>query len=290
MEPTEMENSGTFTNHHGLKIFYRNWNSNNAPKGIVLIVHGLNSHSGYYQNFAKALNESDFEVFAIDLFGRGKSEGERYYISNYFDVLLDIDQLVAISKASYPALPLFLLGHSAGGVFASVYAIHHQYKFDGLISESLAFQIPVPNFAISLIKFLSHFIPHLKLIKLKNEDFSRDKFTVENMNNDPFIRNERQPIKTMQQLFLAAEYLRQEVSKIALPILVLHGTADHATKPSGSEYLVNYCSSTEKQLKLYEGHYHDLINDKYNGIVIRDIIRWLNIRTTHTGIALYSST
>ncbi len=66
--------------------------------------------------------------------------------------------------------------------------------------------------------------------------------------------------------------------QISLPLLVLHGTADKATNPGGSAYFIKNASSTDKQLKLYEGHYHDLLNDKYNGIIIKDIVRWLNER------------
>lgn len=271
------QTTSTFSNNKGQHIFYRNWRNGEA-KGIILIVHGLNSHSGYYQSFAMQLNENNFEVYAIDLAGRGQSEGERYYIGDYKDVVADIDRLVNIVKAAHPAVPVFLFGHSAGGVFASVYAAQRQDKLKGLISESFAFQVPAPGFAQAAIKFLSQIIPHTRLVRLNNEDFSRDKSIVDMMNNDPLLAKEKQPTRTMQQLFLAAEYLKKEIPAIKLPLLILHGTADKATKAGGSEYFMEHASSTDKQLKLYEGHYHDLLNDKYNGIVIKDVLRWLNER------------
>jgi acylglycerol lipase len=278
MESKIKQMESIFSNNKGQNIFYRSWIINGKPKGIVLIVHGLNSHSGYYQNFATQLNENNYEVYAIDLLGRGKSDGERYYISDYKEIIADIDLLLNIAKSTHPTVPIFLLGHSAGGVFASVYTVSHQTKLKGLISESFAFQVPAPGFALAVIKFLSHIIPHTRLVKLNNADFSRDKSIVERMNNDPLLANEKQPTKTMQQLLLAAEYLKKEMSEIRLPLLILHGTADKATEPSGSKYFMEHASSTDKQLKLYEGHYHDLLNDKYNGIIIKDIIRWLNER------------
>ncbi|MEI9946748.1 MAG: lysophospholipase [Chitinophagaceae bacterium] len=271
------QTTSTFSNNKGQNIFYRNW-KNGEPKGIVLIVHGLNSHSGYYENFALQLNENNFEVYAIDLAGRGRSDGERYYIGDYNDIVADIDHLLNTIKATHPAVPVFLLGHSAGSVFASVYAVQYQDKLNGLISESFAFQLPAPGFALATIKFLAHIIPHARLVKLNNGDFSRDKTVVDTMNNDPLLTNEKQPAKTMQQLLLAAEYLKKAMPGIKLPLLILHGTADKATKPGGSEYFMEHASSADKQLKLYEGHYHDLLNDKYYGIVVRDILRWLNER------------
>ncbi|WP_221391038.1 alpha/beta hydrolase [Dyadobacter sp. NIV53] len=278
MEPKEKYTTSIFRNNNEQNVFYRKWMTNSKPKGIVLIVHGLNSHGGYYQNFAIQLNENDYEVYAFDLRGRGQSDGERYYISDYNDIISDIDLLMNIAKSPYPTVPVFLFGHSAGGVFASVYTVKYQSKLKGLISESFAFQLPAPDFALASIKFLSFIIPHTRLVRLKNEDFSRDKTIVEKINNDPLLAKEKQPAKTMQQLLLAAEYLKTEMPEIKLPLLILHGTGDRAAKPSGSEYFMEHASSEDKQLKLYEGHYHDLLNDKYNGIVIRDILRWLNER------------
>lgn len=279
MEPKSTLKTSSFNNGKGQKIFYRNWVNSSKQKGIVIVVHGLNSHSGYYQNFAAQLNENDYEVYAPDLRGRGQSEGERYYISDYQDIIADIDLLLNIVACEHPAAPIFLLGHSAGGVFASVYAVHYQARLAGLISESFAFHLPAPAFALAAVKFLSHIIPHIRLVKLNNEDFSRDKSVVDLMNNDPLLADEKQPARTMQQLLLAAEFLEEEMPELKLPLLVLHGTADKATSPSGSEYFMKHASSTDKQLKLYEGHYHDLLNDKYNGIIIKDIVRWLNERT-----------
>ncbi|MCF2496734.1 alpha/beta hydrolase [Dyadobacter chenhuakuii] len=278
MESNSKKTAASFSNNLRERVFYQNWINGTKPKGIVILVHGLNSHSEYYHNFARQLNDNRYEVYALDLRGRGKSEGERFYISDYLDVIADIDQLVDIARCEHTTQPIFLLGHSAGGVFASVYAVLHQVKLKGLISESFAFHLPVPGFALAIMKFLGYIIPHTRLVKLKNEDFSREKSVVERMNSDPLLRNEKQPAKTMQQLLLAGEYLEKQMTEISLPLLILHGTADKATNPSGSQYFMENASSTDKQLKLYEGHFHDLLNDKYNAIIVNDIVRWLNER------------
>jgi alpha-beta hydrolase superfamily lysophospholipase len=275
MHPTERYRVSIFHNKRDQRIFYRNWKTDAPSKGIMLIVHGLNSHSGYFHNFATQLNEINIEVYAMDLCGRGQSDGERYYIRDYTAIVTDIDQLLGIAITANPGVPVFLFGHSAGGVFASVYAVRHQDKLKGLISESLAFQLPVPGFALTVMKLLGYIIPHSRLVKLKNEDFSRDGSIVDAMNNDPLLANEKQPARTMQQLIFAGGYLKRKMPELKLSLLILHGTADKATKPGGSEYFMEHASSNDKQLKLYEGHYHDLLNDKYNGIVVRDIIRWL---------------
>jgi acylglycerol lipase len=278
MALVEKHRTSTFCSNNGQDVFYRNWISDHKPKGIILIVHGLKSHSGYYQNFASELNENFYEVYAIDLPGRGLSDGERYYISDYKEILEDIGLLLNIAKSAHPALPIFLLGHCAGGVFASIFAAHHQIKLKGLICESFTFHVPVCEFVLSTIKFLSKIIPHCPLIQLKTEYLTRDKLLVDIINTDPLLASEKLQVKTIQQLSIAVEYLKNEMSDITLPLLLLHGTADKVSKVSGSEYFMEHASSVDRQLKIYEGHYHDLISDKYNGIIIRDIMNWLNER------------
>ena len=81
------------------------------------------------------------------------------------------------------------------------------------------------------------------------------------MNADPLIANEVQPTQTVAEMVRADERLKREFPRITLPLLILHGTADKATKPSGSQLFYDKAGSTDKTLKLYEGHFHDLLND-----------------------------
>ncbi len=277
MYPTDSQFTAAFKTNDGQNIFYRIWKTKNNPKGIVLLVHGLNSHSGYFQNLALRLIANDLDVYAMDLRGRGHSDGERFYIADYRDIIADINELLRIVSAQ-PPLPIFLFGHSAGSVFASVYAILYQDKLQGMISESIAFMLPAPRFALESIKALALLIPHARLVKLKNADFSRDNLVVNAMTNDPLLANEKQPAKTMQQLLRAADLLKKEISRITLPLLILHGKADRATRPEGSEYLMQHVSSIDRELKLYQDHYHDLLNDQDNEVVLQDIVNWLNQR------------
>ncbi len=244
-------------------------------KGSILLVPGFNSHSGYYQWVADQLTAIDFAVYSLDLEGRGQSEGERFYVQSIYDYVSEVNQLVDIATAAHKNLPLFLLGHSAGGVVASLYALDNPKKINGLISVSIAFQIPAPDFVLAVLKGLSHLAPHLHTIKLKNEDFSRDAEEVHIMNNDPLIAHESQPTKTMEQLVLADERLKKEISQITMPVLILHGTSDKAARYTGSQFFYDNAASTDKTLKLYEGHYHSLLTDTGKQIVMADIKEWI---------------
>jgi alpha-beta hydrolase superfamily lysophospholipase len=261
----------------GLKIFTRNWRPESRPaRGVVVLVHGFNSHSGYYQWVAEQLVARDLAVYALDLRGRGRSDGERFYVQRFADYVSDVDAVVTRAKAREPGLPVFLLGHSAGGVVACIYTLEHQAELAGLISESFAHEVPAPDFALAVMKGLSHVAPHAHVVKLKNADFSRDPKLVEQMNEDPLIAHEVQSTQTMAELVRADERLKKEFPRIELPVLILHGTADKATKPAGSKRFYEMAGSSDKTLKLYEGHYHDLLNDIDKQIVMNDILAWLD--------------
>ena len=279
----------------GLKIFVRSWRPQGKPRGVVTICHGVNSHSGYYGWAAAQLVASGLAVYALDLHGRGKSEGERFYLESIDDYITDVDRLVELAKSRDPGLPIFLLGHSAGGVVSCVYTLENQSKLAGLICESFAFQVAAPDFAVTVVKGLSEIAPHLKVLKLKNEQFSRDPKVVEAMNSDPLTADESQPTKTVSELAKAGERLRREFPLITLPVLIMHGTADKATRPSGSQLFFDTAGSKDKTLKLYEGHVHDLLNDYDKDVVIADIKGWISqrlpaMRSATIGMGVSSNT
>lgn len=271
--------TSTFENKAGFKIFTRTWLPDENTRGIIVIAHGLNSHSGYYQWTAEQFTAQNYAVYALDQQGRGQSEGERFYTDNIYDAVADVDHVVDLAKKEQPGLPIFILGHSAGGVLACLYTLEHREKLNGLICESFAFKVPAPEFALAVLKGISHLAPHLHTIKLKNEDFSRNPEVVAFMNNDPLIAHESQPSKSMEQLVKADERLEKEFSGITLPVFILHGTDDKATKPGGSQFFYDNAGSTDKTLKFYEGHYHDLLNDLDKEIVMNDIIDWVKKRS-----------
>lgn len=262
----------------GLNIFVRSWRAAGKARGVVAIVPGFNSHSGHYLWVAEQLVASGLAVYAIDLRGRGKSDGERFYLENFSDYVDDVATFVNLAKSREPGVPVFVLGHSAGGVISTSYALDHQAEIAGLICESFAFQVYAPDFALAVLKGLSHIAPHAHVLKLPNAGFSRDPKVVEAMNNDPLIAHEVQPTRTVAEMVRADERLKRDFSLVTLPVLILHGTADKVTKPGGSQLFYDTTGSTDKTLKLYEGHVHDLLNDLDKEIVMADINAWIAAR------------
>ena len=161
-----------------------------------------------------------------------------------------------------------------------MYTLEHQAGLAGLICESFAFQVPAPDFALAVFKGLAHVAPHAHVLHLKNEDFSRDPSVVQAMNDDPLIAHETQPTQTLAEMVRADERLKREFPLITLPLLILHGTLDKATKPSGSQLFFDTAGSSDKTLKLYEGHFHDLLNDLDKEVVMADIKGWIDERVS----------
>src|SRR5262245_35219500 len=131
-------NEERFEGVGSLKIFFRSWQPELKARGVMILVHGFNAHSSYMEWPAEQLAADGFAVYALDLRGRGKSEGERFYVEEFSDYLGDVDKLVGIAQSRNPGLPVYVLGHSAGGVIAASYVFEHQDEIAGLICESFA--------------------------------------------------------------------------------------------------------------------------------------------------------
>jgi len=274
---TRGSNEDLIDGEGGVKLFLRSWRPDD-PRGVVVICHGFNSHSGHYRWTAEHLVAAGLAVYAFDLRGRGQSGGARFFVKDIAEYVGDLDQIIELSKTREPGLPTFLLGHSAGGVVSATYALDNGFQLDGFICESFAYQVPAPDFALKMIKALARVAPNAPVLKLKNEDFSRYEAVVDAMNEDPLIHNEVQPAATVAALVRANERLKAEFSKIRLPLLILHGTVDKATLPAGSQAFNDNSASPDKTLNLYLGHVHDLLNDIGKELVMTEITAWIEER------------
>ena len=262
----------------GGRLFTRHWEQEGAARANLAICPGFNSHSGQYARTCEEFAGHGYAVTAVDLRGRGKSDGERFYVDTVGDYVSDLSDAIEFGRSLHPELPVYLFGHSAGGVTAVSYVLDYQDRIDGLISEDFAFRVPAPDFALKLIEGAAHIAPHAHLLKLKMEDFSRDPERVSELLADPLTKDETQPVETVAALARAAERLDREFSRITVPVLILHGTADKVTRPDGSEQFYREAGSSDKTLKLYEGSYHDPLSDLDRERVKEDIVAWIDAR------------
>ena len=268
----------TFAGVGGVKIFTRSWQPEGTVRGVVILVHGFNSHSGYFKWPAEQFASQGFAAYALDHQGRGKSQGERFFIDKFSNWVDDVNTLAGLARSQNPGLPVFVLGHSVGGVIASTYTFEHQHDVAGLICESWAYDVGLPNLVQLAFEGVGKLVPHLPLYSLKNEIFSRDPAVVEQMNNDPLINTEKEPAETASEVLKAAARIKENMPNLRVPVFIIHGTDDKATRSQGSQYFFDNVGSTDKTLKLYEGGYHDLLNDIDKKVVMADINDWIDAR------------
>lgn len=268
----------TFASQDGTKIFARIWRPDDQPRGVVVIVHGFKAHSGLYQYPGEELAKVGLAVYALDLRGNGNSGGERYWIDSFDQYQQDVDALMTLVKEREPRQPIFILGHSAGGVISSHYTLEHQADLAGFICESFAFRVYAPDIALSLLKGASHIAPHAHVLELGYDGFSRDPAFVAAMRADPLVNHIKAPINTVAEMARADDRLAVSFGKFSLPLFIMHGDQDKVTVPAGSQTFFDEAGSADKTLKLYEGYAHDLLNDVGKEVVMKDIIKWIEDR------------
>jgi acylglycerol lipase len=267
----------TFTGRGGTKLHMRSWRPA-APRAVVVLVHGVNSHSGQYIWTGEQLSAAGFGVYAYDHRGRGKSEGPRFYIDDISDYTEDLGTFIALVKSREPGLKVFVLGHSAGGVVSCTWALDHQAEIAGFICESFAYRVPAPAPVLALVRLFGRILPRLPVLKLKMKDFTRDPKALAALEADPLTLNEAQPARTVAALLQATDRMKAGFKTVKLPLFIMHGTLDKATVPAGSREFHENAGSADKTLKLYEGHFHDLLNDLGKEQVLAEILAWINAR------------
>lgn len=267
----------TFTGLGGTRLHMRSWRPA-TPKAVVVICHGVNSHSGQYLWTGEQLSAAGFAVYAYDHRGRGKSEGPRFYIDDVSEYTEDLGTLIKLAKSREPGLKVFLLGHSAGGVVGCTWSLDHQKEIAGFICESFAYLVPAPAPVLALVRLFGKIAPKLPVLKLKMKDFTRDPKALALLEADPLTKGEIQPARTVAALLKATDRMTAEFNTLTLPLLIMHGTADKATVPAGSQFFYDHAGSKDKTLKLYKDHYHDLLNDLGNEQVLGDVVAWISTR------------
>jgi lysophospholipase len=195
------------------------------------------------------------------------------------DVVADVDALVDRAVTAQPEAPVFMLGHSMGGLIALPYALAHQQRLAGLIlSAPLAAIEAVPRPLELVGRALSVVAPRAPLIAIDASLVSRDPGVVAAYRSDPLVHHGKLPARTAAQLADAVASLPATVGAIALPTLILYGTADGLCPPAGSVMLAERIGSDDKTVKAYEGLFHEILNEPERDVVLDDIVAWLATR------------
>lgn len=245
-------------------LFQRTWPVEGA-KGAVVIAHGLAEHSGRYEWVAAKLNAAGYAAYAQDFRGHGQSAG--FPGDTGGDPQRLVDDLVAFCEgvaASHPKT--FLLAHSMGTLMAlPAVAEAPAGTVDGLVLSGCAI---MPGSAVLESLATGHGIPP--------EAVSRDPAIVEAYKNDPLVFYDRVPPDVMGMAIEATQKAVAAIPLVAIPVLTLHGGGDTICDPLGSQEVDAQLVVTDKTMKIYDGLYHEILNEPERDQVIADVIAWLD--------------
>ena len=271
--------TGTYESDDGLRLFEQEWSPEGTPKAGVVIVHGYGEHTGRYVHVAEELTQNGYAVSTFDLRGHGRSQGDpRTFVRSFDEHLDDLERFLSRVRERHSGRPLFLFGHSMGGTIATLFAIARQPEIRGLLLSGASLKLS-DNYSpsmITLAKIISLVLPKLRLIKLDASAVSRDAEVVREYVTDPLVYHGGIPARTGAEMNRAMERIRQRMETLEVPLLIMHGTCDLLADPEGSRQLYDRAESDDKDLRLYEGLYHEILNEPEKTQVLADMVEWLD--------------
>ena len=264
----------------GSGLFYRAWPANDQASAVVLISHGLGEHSGRYEHVAAAFNSAGFHVFALDHIGHGKSPGKRAFVSRFSELTDGVAELRAHIAHDFPSMPVYLVGHSLGGLIAASTVLDAAKDYAGLLMTGPALGVPAPPPAwqVLLLRLFSAITPGLKALELDAKAICRDPAVVDDYVADPLVNHENIPARMVVSLFDEGARVMSRARDINLSVLLLHGAEDQLTSASASTEFVDMLASSDKQCTIYEGMYHELFNEPEQEDILKTCCEWITAR------------
>lgn len=268
-----------FKSHDHHRLFYQEWKTPSS-KAVLLFVHGLNEHSGRYSNPVHYFLKRGYTLYLFDQRGHGKSDGLRSYVDNFRSYLKDLDEFTRFVASKEKGKKIFMVGHSFGGQVALNYVGHTKTPLAGFITSSANIQIAVKiswlkkQMVLNLVRFL----PQLNLDgEIDPQWISRDPDVVRAYKRDPLV-SKKITLKLIAELLENQRTLLSLAPKVKIPGLLLHAGDDRICAKEGSQAFFEKMGSKDKEIKIYDGFYHELFNEYGKEEVFGDMEKWLNRR------------
>lgn len=262
----------------GKKLFCQSWVPQHNPRANIIIAHGLAEHSGRYEHVANDLCDAGYAVYALDHLGHGRSEGERCVVKKFNDYVMPLRKFVLSIKKQSPNTPVFVLGHSMGGLIVGTYLLDFQADVDGaILSAPAVMGRRQPSLgAIIKLLFTAIFSPTTGVLQLDAKGVSRVPAVVQAYIDDPLVYNGPIPAGLMLAMSKAMKQLLQKAPSISLPLLILQGEQDALVHPDGAKRLYERAASVDKQIELFEPSYHEVFNEPEYSQAKTIMLNWLD--------------
>jgi alpha-beta hydrolase superfamily lysophospholipase/molecular chaperone GrpE (heat shock protein) len=275
--PVAQGEAGTLRGGDGLRLEYRVWRAP-AESAALVLVHGLGDHAGRYADFGQALAQSGISTWALDLRGHGRSGGRRGHMPSFDTVLHDVELFRGeVGARAGAGTPLFLFGHSMGGLIAVRYLQEYGARFRGAVIASpwLATAMAVPQWKVLAGRVLSRVLPALPIRHgLHTGHLSRDAEVVRAYNDDPLVHGVITP-RAFAEISAAMDLVPQRSERLALPLLFLLAGDDRIVDTRHALTFARAIDAPDVSIEVYPGHYHELINEVERHRVYRQVATWI---------------
>ena len=261
-------------------LFLRTWTGEGAPRGIVLFIHGLGEHGGRYEELASKVVEAGFIAVAPDHRGHGRSGGLRGHVSSFGEYVADLLQTVEHMRAEYdPALPLFVFGHSMGGLIALMLVLDRpEIRITGLVMSNalLGVAVKAPKFKVVLGKVMSRIMPKLRLDnELVTTNLSRDPAEVKAYEDDPLV-SRLISTRWYTSMLSAMETTGARAGELKIPNLWVVSGSDRICNHKRSLSFAEAVQGATVEIKLLPEAYHEAHNGPQRGEVHEALLTWLD--------------
>ena len=279
--------------HHGrvktsdqLDLVWQSWTPASAS-GVIVIIHGLAEHSGRYRQTAEFLSASGWAVYACDLRAHGLSpdppKAGRVHVDRFEDYFRDVDALIGLASEKHKELPLYLLGHSMGGLISIRYALEKPAGLAGAIVSSPALgthpEFQPPLLLKLMVSILSRLAPRLLVASdLDTRAISRDPDVVKAYIDDPLV-SKKVSTRWYGEITKSMKKAHRDAASLRIPMLVMQSGADRLVDPDAPGRWAKAAPEGLVELVVWEGLYHEMLNEPEKDRVRSRLLEWLGARS-----------
>jgi len=262
----------------GVQLYTRSWLPETPVRAAVVLVHGLGEHCARYDHVAAAFNPQGIAVYGFDHRGHGRSAGVRGHIPSFNAVFGDIDHFIEEARKAHPGKPVFVYGHSLGGLFVLDYGLACKPDISGVISSAPALSTgdPVGGAKLMAGKVLYVLVPSFTMPNgLDVKNLSRDPMVGKAYTSDPLVTS-MISARLGLDLINTGKWVGEHAAEWTLPLLLMNGSADHLVSPLAIHQFAAAVPQNTITYKEWDGMYHEIHNEIGKEQVIQDMLDWLN--------------
>jgi alpha-beta hydrolase superfamily lysophospholipase len=259
---------GYFASFDGVELFYRHWpasKSDGGPRKALVLLHRGHEHSGRVQHLVAELGLDDFDVFAWDARGNGRSPGERGDAPGFEALVRDLDRFIAHIHARHQVAveDIALIAQSVGAVVAATWVHDYAPRLRALVLASPAFKVklyvPLARPGLKLMqKLRGNFFVNSYV---KPQWLTHDPERIESYRTDPLIARPIS-VRVLLGLYEAADRIVADAQAITVPTQLLVSGADFVVHRGPQDRFYERLGSRIKERHLLADFYHDTLGEK----------------------------